>query len=175
MNKFGQTLIILLLGIAIGGTYHDDLQLAVNKLIGFTNSETVSKVNQIELDELSCKAKSLKSEILIKNLNQKQFNSEYNSYTLNSNINANANTNGQINKSTSLNSLNKLKKFSQTTEFILPEEEHDEHTNPSVNINKHMSENLDETISIEFDFNNNNNDNTNKIENCFQLIKKLNF
>ena len=52
MNKFGQTLIILLLGIAIGGTYHDDLQLAVNKLIGFTNSETVSKVNQIELDEI---------------------------------------------------------------------------------------------------------------------------
>ena len=50
MNKFGQTLIILLLGIAIGGTYHEDLQLAVNKLIGFTNSETISKVNQIELD-----------------------------------------------------------------------------------------------------------------------------
>ena len=52
MNKFGQTLIILLLGIAIGGTYHEDLQLTVNKLIGFTNSETVSKVNQIELDEI---------------------------------------------------------------------------------------------------------------------------
>ena len=50
MNKFGQTLIILLLGIAIGGTYHENLQLAVNKLIGFTNSETISKVNQIELD-----------------------------------------------------------------------------------------------------------------------------
>jgi len=50
MNKFGQTLIILLLGIAIGGTYHSDLQLVINKFTDFPNSETVSKVNQIELD-----------------------------------------------------------------------------------------------------------------------------
>ena len=55
MNKFGQTLIILLLGIAIGGTYHDDLQLAVNKLIDSTNSEIVSNVNKIKLDDSNVK------------------------------------------------------------------------------------------------------------------------
>ena len=55
MNKFGQTLIILLLGIAIGGTYHDDLQLAVNKLIDSTNSEIVSNVSKIKLDDSNVK------------------------------------------------------------------------------------------------------------------------
>jgi len=50
MNKFGQALIILILGIAIGTTYHSDLQLAIDKLTDSINSEVVSKVTQIELN-----------------------------------------------------------------------------------------------------------------------------
>ena len=77
-----------------------------------------------------------------------------------------------------------MKKFNQITEFGLFEELLP--TTANNNDINNQADNLDESISIEFEFNNNintnaNNNNSNKhmnnavttqkIENCFQLIK----
>ncbi len=55
MNKFGQILIILLLGIAIGTTYHSELLLAIDKLTDSVDTETVSNLNYTELDNTNIK------------------------------------------------------------------------------------------------------------------------
>jgi hypothetical protein len=119
---------------------------------------------QIDVDEISSNTRSLQSELKVKNSSNKFFLTE-----LGINTNTMKSTSNQkVNKSTSLNNLNK-KKSNQVSELVLFEENAITDKEGS-NINSNNNENLDESISIEFDFNNNNNNFRNN--NGYQLIKK---
>ena len=123
-----------------------------------------------DADEISS---NTRSEFLAKSTNQKLFINDQNyNYNQNSNsISITTYSHEKVNKSTSLNNLNKIIKPNQ---FILPEKTSLQIKDNS-NKDREYNDNLDESISIEFDFNNNNNINKIDSKNCFQLVKNLNF